>query len=92
MEYNFTDKQIADRQIAKVAVFNALMNGRRLSFLDSKEFALSEFHTTICIIRKDISRKGLPYNLCDRWITFGEDNKRCKEYWLEEKEEMCQTL
>lgn len=85
IEDNFTSQQIADRYNAKKAVFEAMCQGRKLSFLDSREFEVSEFHTTICLIRKDIDSKNLPWDLKDRWITFGKHGKRCKEYWLERR-------
>lgn len=84
-EDNFTSQQIADRYNAKKAVFGAMCQGRKVSCLDSREFEVSEFHTTICKIRKDIDSKNLPWDLKDRWITFGKHGKRCKEYWLERR-------
>lgn len=86
-EDNFTSQQIADRYNAKKAVFEAMCQGRKVSCLDSREFEVSEFHTTICKIRQDIDSKSLPWNLKDRWITFGKHRKRCKEYWLERRVE-----
>ena len=87
-EDNFTSRQIADRYNAKKAVFEAMCDGRKVSFLDSREFEVSEFHTTICKIRKDIESKSLPWELKDRWISFGKYGKRCKEYWLEWREDL----
>lgn len=86
-EDNFTSQQIVDRYNAKKAVFEAMCQGRKVSCLDSREFEVSEFHTTICKIRQDIDSKSLPYDLKDRWITFGKHGKRCKEYWLERRVE-----
>ena len=86
-EDNFTSQQIADRDNAKKAVFEAMCQGRKVSCLDSREFEVSEFHTTICKIRQDIDSKSLPWDLKDRWITFGKHGKRCKEYWLERRVE-----
>ena len=86
-EDNFTSQQIADRYNAKKAVFEAMCKGRKVSFLDSREFDVSQFHTTICKIRKDIDSKSLPWDLKGRWITFGKHGKRCKEYWLERRVE-----
>ena len=85
IEDNFTSQQIADRYNAKKAVFEAMCQGRKVSCLDSREFEVSEFHTTICKIRQDIDSKSLPWDLKDRWITFGKHGKRCKEYWLERR-------
>ena len=86
-EDNFTSQQIADRYNAKKAVFEAMCKGRKVSFLDSREFEVSQFHTTICKIREDIDSKSLPWDLKGRWITFGKHGKRCKEYWLERRVE-----
>ena len=84
-EDNFTSQQIADRYNAKKAIFEAMCQGRKVSFLDSREFEVSEFHTTICQIRKYIDSKSLPWVLKDKWISFGRHGKRCKEYWLEKR-------
>ena len=87
-EDNFTSRQIADRYNAKKAVFEAMCQGRKVSFLDSREFEVSEFHTTSGKRRKDIESKSLPWELKDRWISFGKYGKRCKEYWLEWREDL----
>ena len=84
-EDNFTSQQIADRYNAKKAIFEAMTQGRKNSFLDSREFEVSEMHTIICQIRKDIDSKSLPWELKDQWISFGRHGKRCKEYWLEKR-------
>ena len=80
-----TQRQIADRYIAKKAIFDAMMNGRRISFLDSAEFEVSEMHTQMHCIRQDIADKNLPVVLKDEWMEFGKHGKRCKRYWLENK-------
>ena len=80
-----TQRQIADRYIAKKAIFDAMMNGRRISFLDSAEFEVSEMHTQMHCIRQDIEDKKLPYILKDEWMVFGKHGKKCKRYWLESK-------
>ena len=80
-----TSRQIADRYIAKKAIFDAMMNGRRISFLDSAEFEVSEMHTQMHCIRQDIEEKNLPVVLKDEWMEFGRHGKRCKRYWLEAK-------
>ena len=86
-EDNFKSQQIADRYNAKKAIFEAMTQGRKVSFLDSREFEVSEMHTIICKIRKDIDSKSLPWEIKDQWISFGRDGKRCKEYWLEKRVE-----
>ena len=82
---NFTSQQIADRHNAKKAIFEAMTQGRKVSFLDSREFEVSEFHTTICKIRQDIDSKSLPWELKDQWISFRRHGKTYKEYWLERR-------
>ena len=39
---NITSQQIADRYNAKKAIFEAMTQGRKVSFLDSREFEVSE--------------------------------------------------
>lgn len=85
IEMQQTHKQIVDRYNAKKAVFEAMMNGRKISLLDSMEFEVSEMHTTIHYIRKEIEEKNFPYILKDEWIEFGRHGKKCKRYWLEAK-------
>lgn len=80
MTDNFTNKQIADRYNATKAIFNAMVTGRELSFLNSAEFEIAEFHTAITKIRQMIERKNLPLQVIDRWIEFGKHGKRCKAY------------
>lgn len=85
--YAPTSRQIADRYNAKKAVFEAMLGGRKINFFDSAEFKVSQMHTIICRIRKEIRRKNLPYTLCDEVFTFGPKNKRGKNYWIIRKEE-----
>ena len=80
-----TQKQIIDRYNAKKAIFDAMMNGRRITMFDSQEFAVSQMHTMICFIRKDIERKKLPWVMKDEWVDFACTTKKCKRYWLEPK-------
>lgn len=86
VESQMTNRQIADRYIAKKAIFEALAKGRHISFLDSREFKVSEMHTQMHCIRTDIADKRLPYVLKSKWREAGLAGKRCKEYWLEDKE------
>ena len=82
-----TPEQIADRYIARKAIFEAMLHGRKITLKDSKEFRCSEMHTQIHCIRRDIEDRNLPYVLKDRWISIAPYNKRCKVYWLEDKDE-----
>lgn len=80
-----TQKQIIDRYNAKKAIFDAMMNGRKISMFDSEEFAVSQMHTMICFIRKEIKQKNLPWVMRDEWVDFAQHTKKCKRYWLEAK-------
>ena len=80
-----TQRQIAGRYIAKKAIFEAMLGGRKISLLDSVEFEVSQMHTQISSIRKDIEDKNLPWVLKDEWMEFGNHGKKCKRYWLENK-------
>lgn len=85
--YTPTNAQIADRYNAQKAVMQAMIGGRKISFLDSDEFEVSQMHTTITKIRRDIEKRKLPYILCDEVFHFGEKNKPAKKYWMIPKEE-----
>lgn len=84
-QFQQTQKQIVDRYNAKKAIYEAMTQGRHISLEDSLEFAVSQMHTTICSIRKDLQKKSLPYVMKDRWIDSGKYRKKIKEYWLEAK-------
>lgn len=77
-----TNRQIADRYVAKQAIFEALKKGRYLTFLDGKEFGASEMHTQMHCIRRDIEEKKLPYILIGERHEF-RAGKYCKRYHLE---------
>lgn len=66
---------------AKKAVFEALLAGQRVDLTRSAEFRISQMHTTIAKIRRDITSKGLPYQLCDEWFR-PVDGRPYKQYWL----------
>lgn len=85
IEDHQTQRQIADRYNAKKAIFEAMLGGRKISLLDSVEFEVSQMHTQISSIRKDIEDKNLPWVLKDEWMEFGNHGKKCKRYWLENK-------
>ena len=76
--------QIAARAIAKAEIFKAMTAGRKISLLDSHEFRVSQMHSQMVFIRRDIERKNLPYEMASEWITYGPKNRRIKRYWLEE--------
>ena len=83
MNTDQTQRQIADRYNAKKAIFEAMLGGRKISLLDSVEFEVSQMHTQISSIRKDIEQKSLPWVMKDEWMEFGKHGKKCKRYWLE---------
>lgn len=60
---NQSNEQIAARYNAKKAILQAMIDGRTISFLDSKEFKVSEMHTQMHCIARDIEDKNLPYIL-----------------------------
>lgn len=77
-----TSKQIADRYNAQQAVLQALIEGEHITMKDAARFAVCDMHSTISKVRKMIEKKNLPYNLESRRITFGNEGKVCKEYWI----------
>lgn len=77
-----TSKQIADRYIAQQAVLQALIEGEHVTMKDAARFGVCDMHTTIARVRETINRKNLPYTLESRRITFGNEGKVCKEYWI----------
>lgn len=85
--YTPTHDQIAKRESAIKAVMQAMIGGRKISFLDEEEFELTQMHTTISKIRRKIEQKNLPYIMCDEVFFVGKNNHPAKKYWLIPKEE-----
>lgn len=85
--YTPTHDQIAKRESAIKAVMQAMIGGRKISFLDGEEFELTQMHTTITKIRRKIEQKNLPYIMCDEVFFVGKNNNPAKKYWLIPKEE-----
>lgn len=81
-----TNDDIAAQMRAKKAVFAALMAGRRVDLTMAAEFQVSQMHTAIAQIRRDIWRKDLPYVLCDEWLRPTDGARPYKQYWLVQKE------
>lgn len=82
-----TQEDMAAQHNAKMAVFQAMMGGRRISLENAREFKVSQMHTVICKIRREIEDKNLPWVLCDEWIRKGKGSGRTyKHYWLIPKE------
>lgn len=81
-----TPAQIKDRYIANQAIFAALQAGRRLTFMDRKEFKCSEMNTQITVIRQKIRDGKLPGHLCQEKIEFAP-GKYCQRYWWQPEKE-----
>ena len=71
---------------AKKAVFAALMAGRRVDLTMAAEFQVSQMHTAIAQIRRDIYRKHPDLILCDKWLRPDDGRRPYKQYWLVQKE------
>ena len=82
-----TNEDIAARYIAKKAIFEAMTRGRKISLEDSREFKVSEMHTQIHCIRRDIERQDLPWVLCDEEVRPDPKRRGYKRYWLIPKED-----
>lgn len=74
------------RECARAAILHALIEGQHITLADSAAFQVSQMHTQMCFIRKDIENKGLPYRLESKWVTIGKKSRPVKEYWFEAKE------
>lgn len=81
-----TNDDIAAQMRAKKAVFAALMAGRRVDLTMAAEFHVSQMHTAIAQIRRDISSKHLDLILCDEWFRPDDGRRPYKQYWLVQKE------
>ena len=77
-----TEDDFAAQARAKKAVFQALVAGMHVDLTMAERFQLSQMHTAIHQIRRDIQRKDLPYELCDEWVRPGEGARPYKRYWL----------
>lgn len=81
-----TNDDIAAQMRAKKAIFAALMAGRRVDLTMAAEFHVSQMHTAIAQIRRDISRKHHDLILCDEWLRPDDGRRPYKQYWLVQKE------
>ena len=82
-----TNEDIAARYNAKKAIFDAMTRGRRVSLENEAEFRTREMHTQICIIRREIREKNLPWILCDEEVRPDPARRGYKRYWLIPKEQ-----
>ena len=80
-----TQEDMAAQARAKKAIFQAMLGGRRVDLTMASEFQISQVHTAIHQIRRDIDKKNLPYFLCDEWVRPGEGARPYKRYWIEDK-------
>ena len=70
------------RECARAAIFRAMVNGMHVDLRDAPFFEVSQMHTQMTFIRKDIQDRRLPYVLESKWITIGDNSRPIKEYWL----------
>lgn len=82
-----TNEDIAARYNAKKAIFEAMTRGRKVSLENEAEFRTREMHTQICVIRKEIEAKNLPWILCDEEVRPDPARRGYKRYWLIPKED-----
>ena len=85
--YEPTQEDIAARYNAKKAIFQALMAGRVISLENAAEFKVSQMHTQISTIRREIEDKRLPWVLCAREKRPDPKRRGYNEYWLIPKED-----
>ena len=72
------------KYIAKKAILQALLNGRRLSQMDCREFQIEDMRTPVCHLKP---RFEATHELKTEWIRTPVRNARIKQYWLEPKQE-----
>lgn len=85
--YEATNEDIAARYSARKAIFNALLAGRVISLEDAAEFRVSQMHTQMAGIRREIQDKGLPYVLCAREKRPDPSRRGFNEYYLIPKDD-----
>lgn len=64
------------------AIYAALLNGRHLSQMNTREFQVADMRTIVSHLRKHYEET---HNLKTKWIRTPVRNARIKEYWLEAK-------
>ena len=74
--------EIKKRYIAKYAILNALLDGRRLSQMDCREFLVEDMRTNISHLK---DRFKDTHDLKTRWSVTPVRGARIKEYWLERR-------
>ena len=76
-----TQDDIANQMRYKKAIYEAMLNGRKVSLKDAAEFRVSQMHTAISQIRDDINRLHPDQVLCDEWVR-PDDGRPFKRYWI----------
>ena len=72
----------SEKYNAKKAILNALMNGRHLSQMDSREFKVTDMRTPISHLKPHYQGT---HELKTKWIITPVRGARIKEYWLEQR-------
>ena len=72
----------SEKYNAQKAILNALLNGRHLSQMDSREFKVTDMRTPISHLKPHYQGT---HELKTKWITTPVRGARIKEYWLEER-------
>ena len=82
-----TNEDIAAQARCKQAVFEAMLAGRHVDLRNASEFHVSQMHTAIAQIRRDIDRKNKYPGLllCDEWVR-PQGTRPFKSYWIDKKE------
>lgn len=70
------------KYIAKLAVLNALLDGRHLSQMDCREFMVEDMRSVVSHLRERFEGTHI---LRTKWIITPIRGARIKEYWLEPK-------
>lgn len=73
---------IVEHYATTTRIVAALLAGRKLSYLNMREFKTAEWHTRIHEAKTIIARRYPEYIFCSRWETEGKHPY--KLYWLEE--------
>ena len=79
-----THEDIDAQMKAKKAVFDAMLHGAKVDLTMSERFQLSQMHTAIHQIRRDIDRRHPNLELCDEWVR-KEGHRPYKRYWITRK-------
>lgn len=67
------------KYIAKRAIFQAMVQGRRLSQMDCREFEVEDMRTPISHMKADFQING--FQVESEWIQTPK-GRRIKQYWL----------